>query len=141
MRACSICNTVRSEDEYNYRNKKEGIKLTACRYCTRRQVRAHYIQNREYYLAKAQKRNKRLRVAVREYVWSYLELHPCIDCGETDPVVLEFDHISEKTIAVSHMNQIGADIDKVQMEIDKCVVRCANCHRRKTSVQFGWYRK
>lgn len=82
-----------------------------------------------------------MRVAVREYVWSYLELHPCIDCGETDPVVLEFDHISEKTIAVSHMNQIGADIDKVQMEIDKCVVRCANCHRRKTSVQFGWYRK
>jgi hypothetical protein len=25
-------------------------------------------------------------------------------------------------------------------EIDKCDVRCANCHRRRTAADFGWWR-
>lgn len=25
-------------------------------------------------------------------------------------------------------------------EIVNCGVRCANCHRRRTTIQFGWYK-
>lgn len=28
---------------------------------------------------------------------------------------------------------------RVWEEIQKCEVRCANCHRRRTAKQFGWY--
>ncbi|QDH48465.1 hypothetical protein SEA_ZIKO_129 [Gordonia phage Ziko] len=28
----------------------------------------------------------------------------------------------------------------VKEEIAKCDVRCANCHRRKTVTQFGWWK-
>jgi hypothetical protein len=59
--------------------------------------------------------------------------HPCIDCGETDPVVLDFDHVRGiKRKAVALMIK-DFSWENIQLEIEKCEVRCANCHRRKTS--------
>lgn len=70
----------------------------------------------------------------------YLTTHPCIDCGERDPLVLQFDHVTgAKTAAVTAMIHL-ANWDRIVGEIAKCVVRCANCHHRKTSISFGWLR-
>lgn len=71
---------------------------------------------------------------------SYLAKHPCVDCGETDPLVLQFDHVAGvKTINVTATLHL-ADWGKIAAEIAKCAVRCANCHSRKTSSQLGWLR-
>lgn len=89
----------------------------------------------------AQKRNKERVRKAREYVWNYLSAHPCVDCGASDPRVLEFDHIepSTKTNTISRLVSDGYGIEKIQSEIDKCVVRCANCHRKKTYEDQGWF--
>jgi hypothetical protein len=71
-------------------------------------------------------------------VYEYLLEHPCLDCGETDPVVLEFDHIGEKTGNVSGM--LGRRWSTIEAEIAKCEVVCANCHRRRTAERGGWLR-
>ena len=77
----------------------------------------------------------------REYVDRYLKNHPCVDCKESDIIVLEFDHIGDQKIdAISVAIRNCWAISKLQAEIDKCEVRCANCHRRKTAKQFGWYK-
>lgn len=71
-------------------------------------------------------------------LWEYLESHPCVDCGESDPVVLEFDHVrGEKTRPVSIL--VKWSWGRVVEEIEKCAVRCANCHRRVTASRAGWY--
>lgn len=73
-------------------------------------------------------------------VWRYLLSHPCVDCGEDDPVVLEFDHVrGVKKRAVAAM-VCYASKKTLLDEIEKCEVRCANCHRRKTAVARGWFR-
>lgn len=54
-------------------------------------------------------------------------------------MVLDFDHFKgKKTCPVSTMARNGLSIERIQIEIDKCVVRCANCHRRRTYKQFGY---
>jgi len=62
------------------------------------------------------------------------------DCGEPDPVVLEFDHRdpNEKRIGISSM--LTSSKEAILAEIAKCDIRCANCHRRSTAKRFGYYR-
>ncbi len=68
----------------------------------------------------------------------YLLDHPCVDCGEYDPLVLEFDHYQKKQRSISSMIRSRASWETIQEEIAKCKVRCANCHRRKTLLKLGW---
>ena len=70
------------------------------------------------------------------YVADYLSTHPCVDCGESDPIVLEFDHVRGSKVAnISEMKCKGLPLSTMIEEIAKCEVRCANCHRRVTFVR------
>ena len=62
--------------------------------------------------------------------------HPCVDCGETDPVVLEFDHLRDKRFAI-RLSAHGRNWQTILDEIEKCEVVCANCHRRRTARRRG----
>ena len=71
----------------------------------------------------------------------HLVKNPCIDCGESDLVVLDFDHVrGQKAFAISRLIVEGTSVATLQREMDKCVVRRANCHRRKTALERGPYR-
>lgn len=93
----------------------------------------YYKKNRIRIRAKARKRNKEYAIKLRQEVTNYLLSHPCIDCGESDPIVLEFDHVKGiKFKAISTMLSNKYSWEKIKAEIAKCEVRCANCHRRVT---------
>jgi L-lysine 2,3-aminomutase len=57
----------------------------------------------------------------------------CIDCGESDPIVLEFDHIIESEKCFNIADAIAHNYSEKSLieEMDKCEIRCANCHRRR----------
>lgn len=101
----------------------------------------HYERNKELLKRRARAWSDAQTERLRALVWEYLALHPCIDCGEADPVVLEFDHREPeaKYKGVSLLIQHGVSVATLFKEIEKCDVRCANCHRRKTAKQFGWH--
>lgn len=73
------------------------------------------------------------------YLVDYLREHPCADCGETDPVVLEFDHLRDKKFGIGKGFR-ERKWESVLEEIAKCDVVCANCHRRRTAKRGGFIR-
>jgi hypothetical protein len=92
---------------------------------------------------KSQKYDNRIkrREVARQYVWDYLATHPCVDCGETDPRALEFDHVrGRKDKSISVLADGNYSLERLKKEIAKCEVRCANCHRKKTYKDRGWFR-
>jgi hypothetical protein len=96
--------------------------------------RRHYEKHRERFAARMRAYHAKERPAIRALIAAHLANHPCVDCGESDPIVLEFDH---RDPALKRFNIGGAATHRftlrvVQAEIEKCDVRCANCHRRKT---------
>ena len=76
----------------------------------------------------------------REFILNYLLSHPCVDCGEKDPTVLTFDHQHNKKKTLSFMIKSGYSIETLIREIEKCEVRCCNCHARRTAKQQGWFK-
>jgi hypothetical protein len=113
-------------------------RATYCTPCNRSVSRQRYQQKRDYYSADALRRKKAMIEANIRRVCEYLETHPCLDCGEADLVVLDFDHQSEKVRAVSELVARGCGWPTILKEINKCDVRCATCHRRKTAAEQGW---
>lgn len=137
---CAHCKEEKPLDEYAYANKLLKKKQKHCRDCMRKFNKASYERRSEERKAESREYQKSRRESLQLYVWEYLSTHPCIDCGESDPRVLEFDHIAgKKTRNVSDMVRLGYGIERIQKEIDKCVVRCSNCHRRKTHTERGWF--
>jgi hypothetical protein len=66
----------------------------------------------------------------RKFVDDYLKIHPCIDCGNSDVRVLEFDHVrGQKETNISNIIRNGWTLERLISEIEKCEVRCCNCHR------------
>lgn len=117
--------------------KKDGLQAS-CRECKKVIQRKYYEANRESYRSVSEK-SKSVRVdRNRRYVVDYLSQHGCVDCGEADIHVLEFDHVrGEKIAGVGQMIGWGLSLQKIQEEIDKCEVRCCNCHRRVTFGRRG----
>ncbi len=138
-RVCCACGLAKPMSEFAMKNKQRGTRSTKCRSCQAAYSRGHYRRNRPAYLARTAKQRKFNREECRQQVYNYLIAHPCVDCGERDPIVLEFDHRdpSKKRASISKLIS-HVTWAALQREIARCDVRCANCHRRRTAEQFGW---
>jgi hypothetical protein len=94
--------------------------------------------HREYYHRnKSWRRAREAKARLERYAFvnEYKTTHPCIDCGETDPIVLDFDHRDpeDKIKAVGDMVRARRPVHLIHTEMAKCDIRCSNCHRRKTA--------
>lgn len=100
----------------------------------RRYAKKHYEGNKAACIARAKAFTIVQRARLRALINDYLAEHPCVDCGEADLVVLEFDHRDRATKSFNVADGLRRVVSVARMlaEIAKCDVRCANCHRRKT---------
>jgi hypothetical protein len=136
MKRCIKCDATKSVSDFQTR--KDGRISADCRECHRAYMRRHYIDNKQKYLDKA----KRHRIAAHkrtiEIIWNYLATNPCVDCGESNPIVLDFDHNepNKKLFNISD-KKIFRNEKPLIDEIKKCCIRCANCHRIRTARQNG----
>jgi hypothetical protein len=135
-RRCGRCGGSKPLDEFAWRRKAKGQRDNLCRPCRSEYHREHYEANRARYVAQARERKRALARERTEYLIEYFASHPCMDCGELDPVVLEFDHLRDKLFDIGQALPYRS-WQSILDEIEKCVVVCANCHRRRTAHRRG----
>lgn len=139
VKVCSGCNLSKPVSEFAWRNKAAGRRHARCRSCFSTTSRSHYQAKRQQYINRSKAWRQACREENQRRILAYLREHPCIDCGEADPVVLDFDHRGDKSFGIANMLQFVL-WRRIEAEIAKCDVRCANCHRRKTARELGHWR-
>lgn len=92
---------------------------------SRAAIRRHYHLNKEKYLLK----NKIKREKIRNYVKNLKSTTPCTDCQVQYPYyVMDFDHLEDKKGLISKIVNSGS-MKALEVELKKCELVCANCHR------------
>lgn len=76
----------------------------------------------------------------REIIQGVLLNSRCVDCHTRDHIVLQFDHRDPALKAFNISQAQHVHPRALLDEIAKCDIRCANCHVRRTAVQFNWWR-
>ena len=140
LKTCVLCKQEKELTEFNKNKCKKDNLNTLCRECSKKHSKKYYKENFEKHKGVTKERRDRNRDINRNKLISYLLIHPCIDCGETDPIVLQFDHQKDKSFNISQKVCNGYSWKIITDEIKKCEVRCANCHLKKTAKQFNWYK-
>ena len=129
MKTCAMCKQSKPlEDFFNDKSSSDG-KNFRCRLCWKSIRSERYTKRRDQEIARIQERAKNLR----EYMKEYKSSLQCIRCGENHPACLDFHHVDSTTKSVnpSEMAGRGWSKERMQQEFDKCIVLCANCHRKE----------
>lgn len=136
---CSRCQQEKELSAFAWRRRGRGQYDTYCRACRAAYGREHYVANRQRYIDQARIVKQKQAHERTRWVLEYFERHPCTDCGERDPVVLEFDHLRDKKFNVASALP-ERTWTSILEEIEKCEVVCANCHRRRSAGRLGTLR-
>lgn len=75
---------------------------------------------------------KRRKSQIKKWFKNYKTNLTCSNCPEKHISTLEFHHKTnaKKEGHVGNMVNDGFSIKRILEEIDKCIVLCANCHRK-----------
>lgn len=141
MKTCTQCGQTKPIEGFSIRSKVKGTYHAACKECYKVITRRHYRANSADYKRRSKARRLSYRAEIRRKVFAYFAEHPCVDCGISNPIVLDFDHRTgtNKMDTIAELVNRQFPWEKILEEIAKCDVRCANCHRIRTADQFGWY--
>lgn len=84
---------------------------------------------KKYYRNKSRSRKK----DIKKWFKQHKNNLACERCKEDHPNCLEFHHKDplKKDFNLSAMASSGYSIERIQEELDKCIVLCGNCHRKE----------
>lgn len=139
MRVCNKCNQEKDDECFAWKVKEKGTRNSFCKECRNLYTKDHYKRNKSQYLKRVRKYDKKRRKEILEKFLLYLSDKSCKVCGESDIRVLEFDHRNrkEKRDAVYTLVSMGCSWETIMTEIEKCDILCANCHKKRTNIQFN----
>ena len=128
---------IKEETEFFVRDRNTGRLHAQCKKCysiNRTTYAAeHYKKYGHLYRERARKRREIIKKDPRDKLAQYMTNRACVICEESDPRVLDFDHINPETksFGISRAITTAVRWDLIIVEIEKCQILCANCHRKK----------
>lgn len=142
---CLICHRIAAQLwrdnnlEKNREIQKDYTKNRRCKNSQTKHSKSHYRRNKKRIIDKVKVLNKVRHSVVFNTIVDYLLLNACVDCGEKNPLKLTFDHVrGNKEFNISDSFRVGYSLEKIFLEIEKCEVRCFNCHMEKTAIERGY---
>ncbi len=111
MKKCKYCNLEKLEEDFEIANIING-KIYRRLKCSR---------------CKQDRQNER-RHEISKWIREYKKSHPCLICGFKDYRALCFHHRDPKIKEFEVSVYMGAALEKIKKEIEKCDVLCNNCH-------------
>lgn len=138
---CTKCRIEKSSDLFPQRKISKDGRASWCRACYKKNWDNRYYENHAHYRNSHNLSRNKIREQNARKIFEYLEKHPCVKCGESDPIVLEFDH-RDRSDKIGNISNLITDSswERIEIEIQKCDVLCANCHRRKSAAEFNYKR-
>jgi hypothetical protein len=116
-----------TSDKARENNRKRALVYRAknLELCRERTKRTYYKYQEQYKQKASNHRSKRRAILFQ------LKDKPCLDCGiKFHPCAMEFDHINkDKSFDVGAMFRSGLKLETIMLEVAKCELVCANCHR------------
>jgi len=92
--------------------------------------RSWHQQHKKKRLTRMYERKAARKAAIHSYIQNMKNQLRCVDCGQRHPATLHFHHRNseDKVFNISDAVYKGFSLDRIEKEISKCIVLCANCH-------------
>src|SRR5215210_1805879 len=100
-RTCTKCFLQKPIEDFPWKYKDLDKRHTVCKECYAKRSNEWYQDNKTAHIQNVMENKVADRVRARQFIADYLSTHPCVDCGETDPVVLEFDYVKGKNASLA----------------------------------------
>lgn len=122
IKVCSKCSLTEGETTFY----KKGL---VCKICSSIYRKRHYSDNKQYYLDKSERQQTRIRNFIKELK----EKGPCVGCDNFFPAcAMDYDHLRDKKFLIANAHNHVTSIASLMVEIEKCELVCAVCHRVRT---------
>jgi hypothetical protein len=129
---CACCKQIKPIQSFWKRIRAKDGYASSCIDCIRIQnqksYKNHWVKNR----TRIDSNHYQFIEAFREKCNQIKHVSGCFFCKENDPICLDFHHkdSTNKQYTISKMINSHKNWICIQLEIDKCIVICANCHRK-----------
>ena len=136
---CRKCKKKKSlEKFYSHSTNKDG-KHSYCKECAKKGASSAYktLNQREAMVLTANKRRQQFL----DWANRVKQDNGCCSCEETEPICLDFHHLDSSLKDREVSKLINAKSPKALSEMKKCVVACANCHRKVHGGLIKVYKK
>ena len=127
---CPHCKRDLPITSFTYKDKAHTKLSSWCRDCQKEKTLEIRSNNPEKYKKRDREKKAKLYIERRAFIDKYKK-SGCIICGESELVCLDFHHVNQedKSFEIGNYFHIKP-IKVVEEEIKKCVILCANCHRK-----------
>lgn len=134
-KTCYKCKEKKTIDNFDIHSKNpDGLQAT-CKACRVSTNKKYYLETPDKNIARMSHRTRR-NILIQEITIPLLK-KGCYDCKKFHENAMEFDHVKgEKLVNISEIAKMRVDdkemVSLLKEELQKCEVRCVNCHKKET---------
>ena len=128
-KVCPRCNVEKKFSDFHKSTKKRDGLQVNCKTCRKEVDRNSYLNSESRRLAIKTRRDTNKKYN-SELIYRYKRFCGCHFCSENEPVSLDFHHLNPDEMDLNVSVAVSYSIKCLRKEVRKCVVLCANCHRK-----------